>query len=244
MVRKMDDENKYRPPKPSAGDAAHAIVRAGLSNIPYVGVAASELLSAIVIPPLERRRNEWMKEIGEALRKVEAQKGIALEALQEKEEFIDVVIEATQIAIKATKQEKREALKNAILNSALPNSLEESLQKMFLSFIDTLTVWHLRLLDLFNDPPAYIKKHNLQFGSISMGAMSLLVENAFPELQGRRNVYDLIWKDLYSRALVNTDGLHTMMTRSGILAKRTTEIGELFLGYIKSPLEEQTTASG
>ena len=35
-----------------------------------------------------------------------------------------------------------------------------------------------------------------------MGAISHLVENAFPELKGRRDLYDLIWKDLYSRALV------------------------------------------
>jgi len=238
MVQKMDDEEKYKPPTPSAGDAAHAVAKAGLGAIPYAGAAASELLSAIVTPPLERRRNEWMNEIGEALRKLESQMGVVLESLQEKEEFIDVAIEATQIAIKTSNQQKREALKNAILNSALPNPPEESLQKMFLSFIDTLTVWHLRLLDLFNDPPAYIQKHNLQFSNISAGAMRHLVEKAFAELQGRRDLYDLIWKDLYSRALVNTDGLNTMMTRSGILAKRTTKIGKLFLDYIKNPIEK------
>jgi len=74
--------------------------------------------------------------------------------------------------------------------------------------------------------------------NISMGAMSHLVENVFPELNGKRDIYDLIWKDLYSRTLVNTDGLHTMMTGSGVVAKRTTKIGEVFLGYIKNPIEK------
>ena len=123
-------------------------------------------------------------------------------------------------------------------NSALPDSPEQSLQKMFLSFIDTLTVWHLKLLELFDDPPVYIERHQINMRNISMGAMSHLVENAFPDLRGKRDLYDLIWKDLYSRALVNIDGLHTMMTGTGIVAKRTTEIGTLFLNYIKSPIEK------
>jgi hypothetical protein len=179
-----------------------------------------------------------MKEVGEALKNLEEKKGVVLEALQNKDSFIDVSIEATQIAIKTSLKEKKEALKNAILNSALPDSPEQSLQKMFLSFIDTLTVWHLKLLELFNDPPTYIEKHQVNMGSASMGAMSHLVEKAFPDLRGKRDLYDLIWKDLHSRALVNTDGLHTMMTGSGIVAKRTTKIGALFLDYIKSPVED------
>jgi hypothetical protein len=238
MGTKMSKKQKYTPPKAKAGDAFHAVARAGLGAIPVAGAATSELLTAIVTPPLEKRRSAWMDEIGRALRKLEEKMGVVLESLQKKDQFIDVAVEASQIAIKSSAKEKREALKNAILNTALPNPPEESLQKMFLSFIDTLTVWHLRLLDLFNDPPAYIQRHDLQFGNISMGAMSHLIENAFPELNGRRDLYDLIWKDLYSRALVNTDGLHTMMTGSGVVAKRTTEIGKLFLEYIKNPIEK------
>ncbi|MBM4137060.1 MAG: hypothetical protein FJ241_09575 [Nitrospira sp.] len=232
-----NEEAKYDPPQKSAGDVVHAVVRAGLGAIPVAAAAATELLNAIVAPPLEKRRNKWMKEIGMALRELEEKMGIVLESLQDNEEFIDVALEATQIAIKTSNQEKKEALKNAILNSALPNPPEESLQKMFLSFIDTLTVWHLKLLELFNDPPAYIENHEINFTGFSMGAPSHLVENAFPELRGKRDLYDLIWKDLYSRALVTTEGLHVMMTGSGIIAKRTTEIGKLFLDYIKNPLK-------
>lgn len=240
----MNNEEKYKAPRPGTGDVIHAIARAGLGAIPVAGAAATELLNAIVAPSLEIRRNKWMEEIGQALRVLEEKMGIVLESLQQNEEFIDVVLEATRIAIKTSNQEKREALKNAILNSALPNPPEESLQKMFLSFIDTLTIWQLKLLELFNDPPAYIEKHKVNFSGYDMEAISHLVENAFPELRGRRDLYELIWKDLYSRALVTTEGLHTMITDSGIIAKRTTEIGKLFLEYIKNPIEERTITSG
>ena len=233
----MSNENKYMPPKGSAGDTAHAVARSGLGTIPFAGQAAIELLNAIVASPLEKRRTKWMEDVGNALKELEEKMGVVLESLQEKDDFIDVAVEATQIAIKTSMTEKKEALKNAILNSALPNPPEQTLQKMFISFIDNLTIWHLRLLELFNDPPTYIEKHHIQMGNMSIGAMSHLVENAFPDLRGERDIYDLIWKDLYSRALVTTDGLHTMMTGSGIIAKRTTEIGRLFLNYIKNPME-------
>jgi hypothetical protein len=70
-----------------------------------------------------------------------------------------------------------------------------------------------------------------------MGAMSHLVEEAFPELKGRRDLYDLIWKDLYSRGLASTDGLHTTMTGDGIVARRTTKLGREFVAFIRDPLE-------
>ena len=163
---------------------------------------------------------------------------VAIESLSQNDQFVDVAIEATYIALKTSAQEKREALKNAVLNTALPNPPEESLQNMFLSFIESLTVLHLRLLELFNNPEEYIAKHNGQFGNISMGSMSQLIESVFPELKGRRDLYDLIWKDLFSKALVTINGLHTMMTANGVMTKRTTHIGELFLKFIKDPVEK------
>ena len=233
----MTEEKKFEVPKPSGGDTAYTLTKAGLGSIPVVGSAAAELRGLIVTPPLEKRRNEWMEEVGEALKQLEIKFGIVIENLTDNNQFIDAAIEASQIAIRTSSTEKKEALRNALLNTALPNPPEESLQKMFLSFIDTLTVWHIKLLILFDDPLRYIEKHKVQMGGISAGAMSHLLEGAYPELRGRRDLYDLIWKDLYSRGLVNTDGLHTMMTGSGIVAQRTTMIGKAFIAFIQDPLE-------
>ncbi len=72
-----------------------------------------------------------------------------------------------------------------------------------------------------------------------MGALSHLVEQALPELRGRREIYDQLWRDLYSRGLVNTEGLHVMMTGGGLVAKRTTEISDAFLNFITSPISEE-----
>jgi hypothetical protein len=49
---------------------------------------------------------------------------------------------ASQAALRNSQKEKLTALRNAVLNAALPNPPEESIQQMFVNFIDSLTVWH------------------------------------------------------------------------------------------------------
>ena len=233
----MSEDEKYDVPEASKGDVAHAIARSGLGAIPYAGATATELLNAVITPPLERRRQAWMEKVGNGLRELEDKMGVVLEQLQENETFIDAALEASQLAIRNSEVEKINALRNAVLNSALPNPPEKSLQDMFFSFIDMFSVWHLKLLTLFQNPPAWLESNGKNMGNTYMGAMSHLIEEAYPELNGRRDLYDQIWKDLYLRGLVSTEGIHTTMTSSGIVAKRTTNIGDAFLSFIKNPIK-------
>ena len=62
-----------------------------------------------------------------------------------------------------------------------------------------------------------------------------LIEVAFPELVGRRDLYDQVWADLAAAGMHRTGSLQTMMSTDGPLQKRTTEIGDRFLKFIESP---------
>jgi hypothetical protein len=55
--------------------------------------------------------------------------GFKVENLQHDEEFVSAVIEASRLAISTHKQEKREALRNALLNIALHRSTDEDQQQ-------------------------------------------------------------------------------------------------------------------
>jgi hypothetical protein len=234
----MNNEKKYKSPKRKAGDVGYAVAKSGISSLPIVGAAASELLSLIVSPPLEKRKSEWMEMVGNGLRDLEQKMGIVLEELQNNDKFIDASMDATQIALRTSQREKLDALRNALLNSALPNSPDESIRKMFFSFIDIFGILHIKILELFQNPRKWFPKHGMQYQEIVMsGALSHLIERAFPSLRNNRELYDQIWKDLYLRGLVSTDGLHTMMTASGVEAKRTTGIGDAFLNFISNPIE-------
>lgn len=213
-------------------DIGYAIVKAGLSSIPIVGAAASELLQLIVTPPLEKRRSEWMEQIGQKLKVLEEKESIDLQSLQENEVFIDVVLQCTQEVIKTSEKEKIEYFQNAILNTANGENPELAEIQIFLNFISDFTVWHIKILKLFDEPNEWFVKHNKNVPSFMAAGLSSILDIAYPELKGRREFYDLIWDDLQRAGMHKTSGLHTTMTGSGLMASRTTEFGKRFLNFI------------
>jgi len=217
---------KNSPPEKSGYDVAHSLAKAGLSSIPVVGGAAVELFQNIIQPPLERRRAEWMEDIGGRLKKM-GEAGLNLNDLRENDEFISAAMYASQLALRTHNEQKREALRNALTNIAVGQAPEEAVQYIFLNLIDTLTELHIRILSLFQDPAPPT--------SMSMGGLGNVLEHNIPEMTGRKNLYDQLWKDLYLNGLVNTDGLHTMMTGQGLAQKRTTKLGDAFLRFISEP---------
>lgn len=227
--------NKHEPPKASKGDIAHSTAKAALGAVPFAGTLLVEVFEKFITAPLSKRREQWMAEIGQAVSDLESKYKIPFDQLQENDAFVDIVLEASQIALKASSERKREALKNAILNSALPSSPDDALNRMFLNFIENFTDWHLKFLDVLEDPKGYLSKNNLMLGSIMMGSLSNLIFTAFPELEGKNDFCDLILSDLHDNKLVGINSMKGMMSADGITAKRTTEIGDIFLGYIREP---------
>ncbi|HUD86077.1 MAG TPA: hypothetical protein VMR17_06460 [Xanthobacteraceae bacterium] len=219
-------DDKYAPPKPSKGDVGHSLAKAALSAVPVVGGSAAELFQLLIQPSLEKRRAAWMEGVADGLKKLE-EEGLKLDDLKDNEEFTSAVMQASQIAMRTHQQTKLDALRNAVLNVAAGQAPEDALQAMFLNFVDTFTEWHLAILKLFQAPPE-------QKGMMA-GGLSHVLETAFPDLRGRREFYDTIWRDLFQRGLVNTETLHAMMSGSGLTQKRTTPHGDQFLAFIAEP---------
>lgn len=229
-------DKKHGPPQSSLGDHAHTLARAGVGSLPVIGAAATELFQKLIVPPLEKRRQDWMEAIAQGLRELEEKQKCVIDDLASNDVFIDTVMSASQAAIRNSQQEKREALKNSVLNAALPNPPDESRQQIFVGLVETLTVWHLRILRFFSDPARVFQEQGKQAPQYTLaGSLSQLLTTAYPELKNERNLYDQIGKDLYNRGLLGTDGFHTVMTGSGVYEKRSTEMGEQFLRFISDP---------
>lgn len=218
--------DKLEAPKHSKGDTAHALAKAGISAIPMIGGPGAELFQHIVQPPLEKRRIEWMGYVGEKLIELES-RGVDIGQLSENEEFVSAVLQASQIAIRTHRQEKREALRNALFNIASGKAPEESLQQIFLEYIDAFSELHVQLLKFFQAPP--------DTSNVMMGALSSVIEQGMPNLKGKRQAYGLVWNDLVARGLLDNVGLQVMMTGQGLAGKRTTELGDAFLDFISDP---------
>lgn len=211
------------PNKHSIGDAAHALAKAGLSAIPIVGGPAVELFQYVVQPPLEKRRAEWMQSVGERLESLES-KGLDLASLQVNEQFISVVMEASQSALRTHNSAKLEALRNAVINVAIGHGPEETVQHLLLGYVDELTEMHFRILKVFHSPEVPTE--------LSVGGLDSVLTHNIPSLRPQRDLYDQFWRDLYARGLVNTDSLHVTMSGSGLTQRRTTGLGEAMLRFI------------
>lgn len=216
------------PPKPDRTDLAHSSVRAALSLIPYAGGVVTEIFGMIIVPPLEKRRQEWMEAVVEKIRELDEKESITIGDLQNNPGFIDTLSQASLIAVRNHKEEKIRALKNAVYNSALPSAPESAMQHMFLNLVDDLTEWHLRLLRLFQDP----KKAGADISEIFAGGLNLILIQIYPELEKRRGFYDRIWSDLYQRGLVKASSLHATVTASGLVEQQTSDFGNEFLRFI------------
>jgi hypothetical protein len=214
-------EQKLQKPAPTNGDALHTIARAGLSAIPFVGGAAVELFSAVIKPPLERRRNAWIESIAARLQELEEKvDGFRIEDLSRNEKFITTALQATQAALRNHQKEKLDALRNIVINSAQPNSLDEDLQLFFLSLVDTLTVWHIKILQFLEQPG---------FGN-KQGSF----DRAFPELTWQELFRDQLFRDLHIRGMINFSE-YAIISR---MDSENTQLGNQFLEFISSSVEE------
>lgn len=137
----MADINKYDPPKSSTNDTAHSLATAILSWVP----GATELFEYFVKPPLEKRREDWMKMVSEALISLENSR-FDIQKLQSDQQFITIVLQASAIALRNHQQEKLIALRNAIVNSASHRDIDEDIQLLFVRYVEELTPSHLKLL--------------------------------------------------------------------------------------------------
>ena len=220
-------------------EIVYSIVKAGLGAAPFAGSAAIELFTHIIIPPIEKRRIEWMHDIGERLARLESHGDINLSELQNNPEFVDSVIKTTQYALRTSEAEKIGYFRNALLNTAIGESPEQSESQIFLNLLDSYTIWHVRILKLFDNPSRWFEINKIAPPQNVMGGgLKIVLETAFPELKGRNDFCNLVWEDLKRAGLHNSGSLGVMMTGSGLLQNRTTEFGRRFLQFIEIKLAD------
>ncbi len=211
--------------KPTSVDALLTVTKAGLSAIPSVGGPAAELFATVIVPPLTRRREAWLQSLAEGLEALEKKvEGLSMESLASNEAFVTMVMEASNIAVRNHAKEKVEALRNAVLNSAI-KSPDEYLQGILLQFIAIATPWHFRVLSFYSAPENFVKDAGLKLESGDY--LSDFVERIVPELKGKKAFRLQIERDLLHYGLV--------LPEEAWSSERTTETGDKVLKLIASP---------
>lgn len=226
---------KLTPPEGGKGEIAYKAVETALSLLP----AVSGVFNMVLRSPLERRRSEWEEDVCEAISKLAATQGCSPEQMAEHlsadERFVDCLVKATLIRLRTSQDEKKEALKCTLLNSVGVTAPEHALQQIFLGLLDELTVWHLRLLLLFQKPETELGRLGFDRSKISHNGSTFdVIKQVYPELQKRRDFCEFIWDDLKRRGLTERSELSSQLTFIGEFPKRTSVLGDQFIEFITS----------
>ena len=196
-----------------------------LSAIPVGGTLVTCVWDSIKAHAAQKRIDEWKSLIEERLMSVE----LELNEVGENELFTSAMMRATDIALKTAEKEKREYLANAVSNS-LFCSIDESVLMIYLDLLEKYTAWHLKILHFFKNPVAY---EAVNVENVMMGSASTALQQAFPAIMENSELVNKIVSDLQSDGMLEKGSyMNAGMTKQGIVASRTTKLGNDFLDYI------------
>lgn len=235
----MEDkkEKEYPLPKQIGGDILDSLIKGGLGAIPIYGSPAAELFNLIIRPPLEQRRDNFLEVLAIRLEELEKRYNGLIETLKENESFISNFLQAAPIAIKNHKTEIHEALINSALNSALPGAPEDSIQKMYLNFLDSFTEWHLKLMNFAHDSKTWPVEQRkiVEDRPNQTSPLYHYAFESFPSLKSNRELLYVVWGDLVSKKLVNLPNLDLPVSHEVFLSPMTTSFGQGFMKFITAP---------
>ncbi len=231
----MKENNLKKITKPSLWDAGHAVITGILPPV------AAQFFGLIVAPPISKRRDEFLAGLYEDIMKLKKQiKSFDEKKLENNELFQTMVFNAARIAISTHQKEKIEALKNAVLNSIIEPEINESVQLLFLNYIDRLLPIHLMLLDFFKKPYDYCLNKKVDMRLLSNASIWTLLNKAIPGIE--RSLLMQIINDLYNYGFITVSGSNIEAAIEpffrAIYNECTTPLGNSFIKFITSPIKE------
>jgi hypothetical protein len=237
----MSNEKKSVDYYETVGDVVYAITKGVISAVIPCG---GELFSLLIQAPWEDRGNAWQKSVGDDVARLMKQnEELSIEKLRENEVFISAISQATLAAIRTHEKEKLKALRNAVLNSALPTAPDEDLQHILVHMIDTLTPWHLRVMKSVNALWSWHDERTrpdigLPDPYFVPPCPHDIMEKSFPGLQERPDFFDFLLRDLSNRGLLAVTSGHGGLDGKDYCKIGPTPLGIEFRKFITSPIAE------
>jgi len=232
-------------PKENNSDKVHTAIKALTNLIPIAGGTITEIFNALVIPPIEKRKQKWMEDVVTELKILEERQTGIIEQLVNNEEFISLLMSASVNAYKTHLKEKHEKLRNVLFNS-IESEIIFDLKQVFLNFVDELTLPHLDILEFIDVHEEKIRSLN-EFERIYLiWAQERLILN---ENKITLDTFRYIMKDLEAKGLIYisddmlevpnkvyvSDYLTTNESENNELPfVKISELGQTFISFIKT----------
>jgi hypothetical protein len=231
-------KDEDRVPKPEVTEkivkgvvAGAAIVSAGI-NAPALAIVGT--IVGLIGTSAHRRLEDWLEILAVRISHLEDR----LEELFENESFVTTVYTATQIAMRTHQEEKRQALCNAVLNSASESAPDDTLQAIYLNFIDQLTPLHFSLLSLIQNPKEWIDRQGKAWNPswATKSNIEDLLLKTFSNYIENKNFYLVLLNDLRSKGLIQMRTSSFLDTQTNISDLAMTPLGTGFIKFISEPI--------
>jgi hypothetical protein len=166
-------------------DKNYNAVKALVSSIPTVGSLCGSLLESRIPSPATQRLYIFLETL---VRKFDELKSKIELVDFESPAFQTALIRTYQIVICTHQEQKLEALRNIVLNSSIPNTLEDDVLGMFLNWIDGFTELHISTLKHLHYLDRYAPEE---------------LCTHFPMSDRNKLIYNKVLKDLADEGLIS-----------------------------------------
>lgn len=245
----MNDE--LEPIKENKSDYAHRFVKSALGVVPFAGTALGELFSVVLPPSIESRRDKWMNEVSLVLNDLLKKNKDLINELKINEDFISLLLETSQLALKTHREEKLQLYKRALKNS-ISIDFDYFIQETYVRYIEELNPNQILVLNFINtnqEKLNYVNSYQKYYNLLTVGSVGLLsptLDSSIDSSTVRFFLQDLDKKGLIivSDAIEDLEGyvrensyLITEKSKDELPYIKITEFGKNFLKMI----EEKTT---
>lgn len=196
-------------------DVVEGIAKSVISTVPFVN-NFTQIVETVKGNVLQRRYEKWQELVEQRLSELSQE---ILSKLGNSECFATTLIKTTELASK-TNSKKMDYLANGVKYTA-ENEISEDNLIIMLNCIEKYTLSHILILKYLQNPSYY--SNGKQY---SGGSLFTYFNDYYPDFN--RSLQDIVLKELFRDGLINTD-TNATMTEGGMKAKRTTELGDLFI---------------
>ncbi|AWC25339.1 hypothetical protein CO731_04834 [Aminobacter sp. MSH1] len=217
-------------PEKDAKSYGYDAIEGTLGSVPIVGAGLQKLVQSLGYDPYRKREQEFVERLGRIVAQLQQRDQLDVEALRDNPYFEGLINDIRDKFRTARSEAKKDLLVNAAANTIAGITVDDALAGRLLSLLEQFSPGHVLVLKFLHDPTAnpYARK---KAETLSMGALSHMVEAAFPNGEMAGNTISVIYADLEREKLVE-GGLHVMMSGSGLMSKRTTVVGDAFLRFV------------
>ncbi|MCY3907862.1 MAG: hypothetical protein OXF63_11495 [Anaerolineaceae bacterium] len=231
-------------PEPDSRDQLRKVIVAALGPIP----GASLVVDLILASPFQDRLIDWLRDLAEKFERLcERVEEIDPNALVKEEEFKTTFVNAMRLVTYTNRKEKHEMLRNAVLNSALPDAPEDDERTVFLNLVESFSVAHIQCIRAFNLFPR--EEFNLALSldaphwraDMAVNQLYDFIQNVNSPTDLDFDLFLLILTDLHSRGLLSSIRPESDKLDDVGEQPRLTTLGRKFLQFIESPLDDKAS---